>query len=201
MQRLAAAVEDFAQLVRVHPADSVGPGLDRLLQLARSDPSGSFSAQMSPEAPITWMTRAILPANQQATGTIPLFIPYPCVIVGAHTTIALIDPAQGLVEAPPALIDVKLQINRKDEYTARADQQLSQTEDSSVVNLGALDATIANRLLRLDMPETENHVGVVFRWATTLANVAAFGYGDLQISINWFVDPKIKGRGWSGGGC
>jgi hypothetical protein len=199
MQRLAAAVEEFAALVRSHPADSVGPGLDRLVQLARSDPSGSFSAQMSPEAPITWMTRAVLPAAQQATGTIPLFIPYPCTLVGAHTTIALIDPAQGLVEAPPALIDVKLQINRKDEYTARADQQLAQTEDSSVVNLGALDATIANRLLRLDMPENENHVGVVFRWATPLANVAAFGYGDLQISINWFVDPKIKGRGWTGG--
>jgi hypothetical protein len=196
MSRLNQAVEHFVSIARSHPADAIGPELDKLAQASRSDPSGNFVAEMSPVAPITWMTRQILPAAQQATGQIPLFVPYPCRIVGARTTILLVDPTQGIVEPPPAAIDLYLQINRKDGYTARTDQQLAQTEDSSVVNLESIDATIANRLLDLDLPENQNHIGVAFRWAVPVATVAGFAWGDVQISINWFVDPKIKGRGW-----
>lgn len=200
--QLVQGVEEFAAAVRAHPAESVGPRLDRLLQIARSDPSGNYVAQMMPEAPNTWMSRAVLPAAQQNTGAIPLFVPYPCTIVGAYITVAMIDPTQGLVEPPPSFLDVKLTINRKNEYTARTDQQLAQTDDSSVVNLGAIDGNNASRILRLDLPETENHIAIAYRWAVPIATVAAFGYGDVQISINWFIDPKIKGDGWTGGvGC
>lgn len=196
MNRLPQQIEEFAARVRQHPAEANGAALENLLQAARKDRSGNYTAQMSPAAPTTWLTRGILPSTVQATGTIPLYIPYPCRIVGAHIE-HLGLPVDEQRAPPNQALDVYVQINRKDGITARADQNLAQDEDANVVSLYSLDAVIANRLIDLELPETQgNHIGVQLRWSVPLATVASFGWSDVQVSINWFIDPFYKGHGW-----
>jgi hypothetical protein len=176
--------------VRARPSESIGPGLERLKAIAEASDVAVAYAQKSPVANVTWMQRAILQAAQATSPLMPMEITYACKIVGCVPTVLLVQAGQAIVEPPLAAIDVFMQLDRTETFTARQDKLLAAGQDSLVCNLAAFADTV--RSFELDLNNDNNVLSVTFKWAVDLATVAAFGWGDVQISLNWFVDPKLR---------
>lgn len=192
--KLQSVVQKYLDDVTARPAESVGPSLDRLKAALNDVDDGTRLARVAPVANLTWMNREILTAARLDSPQDNIKIPFKCRIVGAKVSMLLIDPTNGIVLPPPEAIDVFIEMNRRDEYTARADDRLGVDEDPQVVSLLALDTQEANRQMCIEMPATGFQViSVRYRWALPLATVALFGWGDTQISINWFIDPLDDG--------
>lgn len=191
---LRSAIAEFVETARAHPSDAVGPALERLDQFAKAQRGADSIALSARTANITWMSRTTLSPTSLDSTQEMIEIPYPCTIVGVLPTILLIDSTQGLIEPPPEAIDMFLQVDRKDTFTARTDRNLTQLDDPQVVNLPAIDPRTALRVLELELGELKNYLAVRCRWAVPLATVAAFNWGTVQLSFNWYVDPLRKGR-------
>lgn len=190
MDKLRRAFIAFYDRVRASPSLSVGPELERLKEIAEEGDVAVAYAQKSPVANVTWMQRAILQASQATSPQLPMEITYACKIVTCAPTVLLVQSAQNVVEPPLAAIDVFMQLDRTETFTARQDKLLAAGQDSQVVNLAAFADTV--RSFELDLNNDNNVLSVTFKWAVDLAIVAAFGWGDVQISLNWAVDPKLK---------
>ncbi len=188
--QLARVVRKFASDVRKDPSSIVGAKLDALERSADEADRGIYVAREQPVAAETWMSRGVLPAANQQSDVIPIDIPYSMKIFGCHIAVLLTTAQQGIVEPPAKAIDVFLQLNRHEAFTNRTDRNLTAAEDSQVVSLTALDSLV--RLLDLELPQGNNVISVKFRWSVPLATVAAMGWGDVQISLNWIVDPLVK---------
>lgn len=188
---LRIGVQDFVETARSKPAEAVGPALEKLSQLAKDAHGISDTVALTcPVANTTWMSRATLSATARESNIDPLQIPYACTIVGALPTLLLVGTGANDIEPPMDAIDMFLQIDRKETFTARTDRITTQQQDSQVVNLSAFDPQRALRVLELQLRNEMNVVSVRFRWAVDLTLVAAFNWGDTQISINWFVDRE-----------
>lgn len=190
MDKLKRAFIAFYDRVRASPSLSVGPELERLKEIAEASDVATAYAQKSPVANVTWMQRAILQATKAEAPQLPMEITYACKIVGCVPTILLVQAGQAIVEPPLSAIDVFMQLDRTETFTARQDKLLSSGQDAQVVNLAAFDDVV--RSFELDLNNDNNVLSVTFKWAVDLTVVAAFGWGDVQISLNWFVDPKLK---------
>jgi hypothetical protein len=191
---LARAIEDFADRVRQRPAESVGPELDRLVQFARTTKQGERYALVSDVAPETWMQKVTLLSTQLVSPTNPMLFPYPCRIVGCDPEILLVQSGGGIVEAPPEAIELFLNIDRHENLTVRTDQQLPAGANAYVVKLNSISSRIANRLLNLEFTKNDQNLSFYVGWAVDLATVAAFSWGHLEVSLNWFVEPLDKGK-------
>lgn len=188
---LRIAVDDFVQTARAKPAEAVGPALEKLAQSAKDSRRVSDAvAVTAPLANTTWMSRATLAATARESNIDPLQIPYACTIVGALPTVLLVDTGANAIEPPMDAIDMFLQIDRRETFTARTDRITNQQQDSQVVNLSAFNPRRSLRIIELQLRNEMNVVSVRFRWAVDLTLVAAFNWGDVQISINWFVDKE-----------
>ncbi len=190
MSLLERAFQNFYSRVRASPSLSVGPELERLKEIADRGEAATAYAQKSPVANVTWMQRAILQASKAESPQTPMEITYACKIVGCLPTILLVTAAQNIVEPPPEAIDVFMQLDRTETFTARQDKLLASGQDAQVVNLPGFNNLV--RSFELDLNNDTNVLSVTFKWAVDLATVAAFGWGDVQISLLWFVDPELK---------
>lgn len=191
---LARAIEDFAERVRQRPAESVGPELDRLVQFARAVKQGESYALVSRSAPETWMQKVTLPSTQLVSPTDPMQFPYPCRIVGCDPEVLLVTAAQAIVEPPPEAIEVYLNIDRHEQLTMRSDAQVPAGANAYVVKLDSISARIANRLLNLEFTKNDQTMSLYVGWAVDLATVTAFGWGNVEVAFNWFVEPLAGGR-------
>ena len=189
MDPLRETVLDFVERVRARPSESVGPALDDLKQAAmRSE--GHLAANLgTPIADYTWMSSLDLDPANNSTELDPVDIPHPLEIVGMKFGVILLDITGALVEPPPEAIDIFLQINRKDTLTARADKVQTLNDDTEVVSMIALDATIANRIVRrrLDL-NTDNTISWRLRWAVDAATRTGLKYSSVRVRMNWFIN-------------
>lgn len=192
MNPFKRAFLSFYDRVRASPSLSVGPELERLKDIAEVEDVATAYAQKSPVANVTWMQRGTLFATQQESAAIPMEITYACKIVQCKPTVLLIDYGgeTTFVEPPLAAIDVFIQLDRHEVFTARQDKLLAAGQNVQVVNLQALDDNV--RSFELDLNDDNNVLSVTYRWAVPIATVAAAGWGGVQISLNWVVDPKLK---------
>jgi len=182
----------FYDRVRASPSLSVGPELERLKDMAEASDVANAYAQKSPVANVTWMQRGLLLNTQQETAQIPMEVTYACKIVQCKPTVLLVDFGQEtqFVEPPLEAIDVFLQLDRHEVFTARQDKLVTAGQNVQVVNLAAFDDVV--RSFELDLNDDNNVLAVTFRWAVDLSVVTAAGWGSVQISLNWMVDPKLK---------
>lgn len=190
MDKLKRAFDAFYDRVRASPSLSVGPELERLKAISDEGDVAVAYAQKSPVANVTWMQRSILQAAKTEAPQMPMEITYACKIVGCVPTVLLVTAGQGIVEPPLSAIDVFMQLDRKETFNARQDKLLAAGQDTQVANLAAFADTV--RSFELDLNNDNNVLTCTFKWAVDLTVVAAFGWGDVQISLNWFVDPVLK---------
>ncbi len=196
MGKLGRKVDDFVRRVRAQPSLSVGPELDALAKAAHEEEEGMVVAYKSPIANVTWMQRAVLQRTQLSTPQIPMEIPYRCRIVACKVVTMLDESpnAEGgtaFVEAPLSAVDVVMQLNRLETFTARMDKLVAQNEDAMVVSLASFDDTV--RSWEIELNADDNILAVQFKWATEdLQDIVNFGWGNLKISLNWAVDPYLK---------
>jgi hypothetical protein len=186
-------VREFGRRVRASPALSVGPDLDRLIEQADREDEGYVAAYKSPIANLTWMQRGTLSRVELASPQLPMEIPFACKIVACKVVTILNEmPGDGVdfVEPPLSAIDVVMQLNRKELFTARVDKLNAANQDTMVVSLASFDDAV--RTFELTLNPDDNILSVQFKWAVDLAIVAAYEWGNVQISMNWAVDPKIR---------
>lgn len=195
-ERMKRKVDDFVRRVRASPSLSVGPELDALQKAAWEGDEASVAAYKSPIANVTWMQRAVLMRNQLSTPQVPMEIPYACRIVTCHPVLSLYEapnPENNIdyIEAPISAVDVVMQLNRLETFTARMDKLVGQNSDAMVCSLAAFDDRI--RSFELELNADDNILAVQFKWATEdLGDILNFNWGSLRISLNWAVDPKLK---------
>jgi hypothetical protein len=195
-EKLRRKVDDFVRRVRARPSESVGPELDSLQKAIWEGDEAAVSAYKSPIANVTWMQRAVLMRDQLSTPQIPMEIPYACRIVTCHPVLSLYEApnaeaAIDYIEAPISAVDVVMQLNRLETFTARMDKLVGQNSDAMVCSLAAFDDRI--RSFELELNADDNILAVQFKWATeNLQDIIDFNWGSLRISLNWAVDPKLK---------
>jgi hypothetical protein len=192
--QLRRAVDAFIDEVNASPSASVGAALERLKAARNEGDRGMSYAEVSPVANETWMQTLTLPAAQTSSIANPLQIPYPCKLIGCVVEPLLVTFAQGIVEAPPEAIRVFLNINRHEDLTMRVDKNLRSQDNPQLASIMALDqGRDKNRSFCLEFDENDNTFSAQAFWAVDLTVVAAAGWGDMLIQLNWIVEPKNKG--------
>jgi hypothetical protein len=190
--RLRLAIDEYVRAAKSSPADQVGGALERLQQVASDSRGVSDSVALCQRvANSTWMSRIQLAKTVLESNSDPILIPYPCVVVGMLPTVLLIDSTAQIVEPPLEAFDIYVQIDRRDTLTATSDRVSATTQDVQVVNLPAFLPYTALRTLELELGNTQNIIGVRLRWAVPLTIVTAMHWGDVQISMNWFIDRRL----------
>jgi hypothetical protein len=196
MSRFRQAFQEWAPRARKSPAEAVGDGLDRLIKLAERGEDAAAYAYKSPVANVTWMQRGYLSRQQLQTAQLNMMIPYACRITGAHVNILLVDAlGDGVtfVEPPIQALDVLVQLNRAEVFTARTDKLVSVNQDAMVCSLDTINNTV--RSFEMELNADDNVLSTTFKWAVPLTgngSVEQYEWGGVQISLNWFVDPHVR---------
>lgn len=188
---LSMEVLRFVREARKRPALAVGEALDALEQQASASFDGGFATLTSPVAPLTWMTRSLLPITEQESQPDVVKLGEPIEIVGALPTVFKTSIAG--TTPPLEAIDVFLELNRREQLTAQGEKGTTIGRDRTVVNLPMI-SVLAPRLMGLYLGAADPVLEVKFRWAIPFADIAALGFGDVQVSLGFFVRPLIPDR-------
>jgi hypothetical protein len=185
MTTLGYKVRRFAAEARKSPALAVGKALDELERAVDRSFDGAFIASTQPVAPYTWQIRKTLLATTQESDSDEVLLGEPVEIVGMEPSILLVGTGPGLVLPPIEAIDVFVQQDRKEVFTATARPPGNQ--QPQLVNLPFMSTSKRLFALMMDRKKVDPMISMKFRWAVPVATVAAFGWGDTQISVGMFV--------------
>jgi len=184
---LEMAVVRFLREIRESPAKAVDPHEIQELEraLTKDERSDGIVARAEPCAQYTWQLRSTLLRTELNAASDEVNLGEPLHIVGFVPTLLLVDTSGlGFLLPPMEAIDVQLLFNRKAEYTATATERGTNKPIANYANMPGLD--IATRIANIPV-EGAAIFSANFQWAVDLATVAFFGWGDTQISLEFFV--------------
>jgi hypothetical protein len=182
----------YIREARANPALATEESLERLEAAAARDFRDTYAARTSPMAEYTWMTRTVLPVNQDETNLIPIKTAEPVDIVGFLPVITSVDEDANLILPGLDAFDVAFEVNRREFLTHQAEDQQQPNRDRQVVSLSAISATIANRLFGLALESADPIFSYFLAWSIPEDVRTARGYGATQISINMFIRPRYQ---------
>lgn len=184
-------VLDFVNAVRRRPQIGSDPGeLDNLEKAALTSYQGAFGALHAPIAPETWEARTLFLGANATSERISLDIPFPCMIVGAYTSISVLTTGGATT---PTLndIDCALDLNTH-EYMTQIQGTTTPIvggglqKDGTFTTLAALSCNqnAGARLLGWVVPYRTAQIGVSFRWKQ-----GGGVYKDTHTAISFFARP------------
>lgn len=185
---LGVAVQRYIRSVREQPALATGVALDELANIADRDFVGGFVAQTSAVAPLTWMKRLLLPADQDESDDVSLEFGEPVELVGCAHSVLLVDSTSGLVKPPDEAIDCFLEINKRHELTNVEKGESSGHVTPGFVNLPFVSVFV-QRLWGIRISSADPTLTFRVAWAVDQATRTAFKFGAVQVSLGMFVRP------------
>lgn len=198
----------FIDRVRQNPAAAVAPEeIAALERAAREDLQGVHVATTAPVANHSEMSRKILPVASDSVTDVFDNLAWRCRIVGFLPTILLVstgsDPTPLL--PPMEAIDVQITLGRSKKEVLMDSRNLAQAEDplvkrTSIANLPAISASIANRLWDLWLVDSPQSITFEYSWAVSASLRDTLAWGDVMISNTIFIQLLDPHERFGGGG-
>jgi hypothetical protein len=171
---LEQTVLDFVHAVRASPAMGSDPAaLESLSEAARRAAGGMFRARVAPVQPnfIPFELASLMLSQNETSERVPLDLPWPCIIVGAYTSIEPVGTRpEGLIPPRVDSLDVSLDLNIKS-YVTQLAGTTTRTLSSPFIHreenfstLASLSILFAGRDLGWTIPIEKAQIGATFRW-------------------------------------
>lgn len=187
-------VRDWVADMKLRPADAAKPeNLEALLRAADVSWDGSFVANHSPVAPLTWEEQALLHFDDVESERTKFNFPYRMEVVGMRPSLSVIQPiTTGMIVPTLDDIQVAIDINEAEHLTSLDGQATtaSTKRGGNFVSLAAIGVQVP-RLFGLKLVSPQPELGMTFRWKQLPASGAVppdfIGFADVLIGVSLYV--------------
>lgn len=186
---LSSAMLRHISRVRSNPALAVAPEeLAELERMCRDDLDGAAVAELSPTAPFTWTTRAqLITSEEESQADMIQTFGVPVEIVGFFPSLIAIE-GDPKVLPPLAAIDVEISRTKGDRRNITSGNTAADNAAANLVrptysSLASVSSTIANRLVRWRIRESQALLSFRFRWVPNATIRTAMAYSNVIVSL------------------
>jgi hypothetical protein len=162
---LSFEVRKYLDHIRQHPSDALNPVLLKSLERSVDESAEELTAALyAPEAPLTWETRVILQGATVQSARQPLVFPKPVDVIGMYPSVIPITNTNGLITPTLDDIDVALDQNSSQYFSAGQGAQNAQGGTAGqFVTLASMGVQVP-RLFLLHLDAAQPDFGMTFRW-------------------------------------